>query len=56
MESSIKQSRLEKKVNRIVLMIFAMQGILCFFLGIFASVWHNAHADDHIYIGQENES
>ena len=56
MESSIKQSRLEKKVNRIVLMIFAMQGILCLMLSIFATAWHSQHADDHIYIGQDDDN
>lgn len=42
---SMKQSRIEKKVNKIVIGIFIAQAIVCFIIAFIAGSWHAANDD-----------
>ena len=46
----MKQSRIEKKVNRIVIGIFMTQALLCFIIAICAGIWHARNDDTHKYL------
>lgn len=42
---SMKQSRIEKKVNKIVISIFIAQAVVCFIIALLAGSWHAANDD-----------
>lgn len=46
----MKQSRIEKKVNKIVISIFIAQAIVCFIIALVAGSWHAANDDTHLYL------
>eukprot|EP00831_Metopus_contortus_P067701 TRINITY_DN6042_c0_g1_i4.p1 TRINITY_DN6042_c0_g1~~TRINITY_DN6042_c0_g1_i4.p1 ORF type:complete len:529 (+),score=76.20 TRINITY_DN6042_c0_g1_i4:235-1821(+) len=45
----IKQSRVERIMNFLILIVLGIEFILCALLGIFAALWQKNNEDEHIY-------
>eukprot|EP01022_Parablepharisma_sp_SALTPOND_P033355 TRINITY_DN88560_c0_g1_i1.p1 TRINITY_DN88560_c0_g1~~TRINITY_DN88560_c0_g1_i1.p1 ORF type:complete len:1431 (-),score=165.41 TRINITY_DN88560_c0_g1_i1:96-4388(-) len=49
----VKQSRIERIMNQLILIILAIQLLLCVVAGVLAAIWQANYADEHYYLDQD---